>query len=328
MDACRASWVLVFVAAGGCVSGGGRVPSRPDAGRTSIDAAVEEGMLDSGPRDARALSDAENIRDAGTPADARGSTDTGPSIDASVPDGGTVLDAGRADGGTAGDAGAGGDASSGDVTPSIDGVVGALEWEGAVFTESTEPTDWTGNTLRSLRALLTDDALYIAIEGSVDSGNAIVLYLDRAEGGVEGVVLTSASDDSGALDDAITPSEPFTTYADFRADLAWGTRVLGRAAADFDDEMGWRDFVRASAPDDLYWIDSTIAPTTCGDEACETRLPRDVLDLGDGAVRPRTIALFARIMNHDGAQSPNQTLPEDDSEAPRVVSVALTLDEE
>lgn len=314
-----AALLLVLAACVGCASSGN--PIR-DAGPRS-DAAMGDAGIDGG-------SDA-GTDDASVELDARVALDGG---DASVEDDDAGLDAGASDGGAAdggldagidaGGASDGGAIDGGPIAPPVvDGVIGATEWATATSATETTTTAWTGSELRGLRAILTADSLYVAIEGTVEGGNGIVVYVDRARSAAEGVVLSTLTDSSGALDDAMTAG--FTTPADFRADLGWGTLDLGRAATASDARMGWRDFIRATSPGDLYWIDAAIAPTTCSATACETRLPRSVLDMGSGVARPRTISIFARIVNPDGTMSPNQTLPMDVAAAPRTVSVVLSL---
>lgn len=298
----------VVVLLAGCPSGGGAIPTR-DAGRRDAAAPVDAAGADAAAPgdDASAPED-----DASAPPD-----DAGTDGDASTDAGTTSGDAGTIDGGGAGTA------------PVIDGVVSDAEWAGATSVAGSVATIWTGNELRRMRALLRAEGLYVAVEGVIEGGNGMMVYVDRARGESEGVVLADVTDFMGALDNAITPGTavPMTTPSDVRIDLGWGSLDLSRSATASDDRMGWRDFVRATGPGDLFWILGSEAPTTCGADACETFLPRAALDLGSGAGRPRTVALFARINQGDGEGSPNQTLPMDDASAPRTVSMLLELTE-
>lgn len=304
------AWVAALVCVAGCTVrssvpvDAGRDGGRPydagsDAARDSgIDAAIE---LDGGP-----------------------DIDGGPEIDAGI-DAATELDGGSdagTDAGTIADAGvdSGGDASldGGPPAPVIDGTLGPTEWRGATVVSDTTATAWAGNELRAMRALVRDEGLYIAVDGAIAGGNAIVVYVDRARAGSAGVSLGSLTDSSGALDDAL--SAGFTTPPDVLPDLAWGTLDLSRTAAPSDDRMGWRDLGRGT-PADLHWV--TDAQSACGATSCETFLPRSSLDLG--VTGARTIAIFARITNHDGTVSPNQTLPTDDPTMPRVVTQLVEI---
>lgn len=316
--------IAAAITSAGCVSGASDLPPRPDAGRR--DAGQDAGSVaeDAGsdPQDSGTdPGDASMELDAAEPEDA--SSDAG-DLDAGI-------DAGALDGGA--DAGADAssmmDAGGGGTVPTIDGVVNEAEWIGAEVVTNDLVSDWTGSSVQEIRARLLSTGLYVAIRGSSASTprNAIVIYVDRAAGTSEGVILDTLSDTSGALDDALTPgsSLPIMTPTGFRADLAWGTFDFGRGAEVFDDRMGWRDFVRAASPSDLYWVPSSDAPTVCGASACETMLPRALLDAGAGGSRPRTVSLFARINRPDGEDSANQTLPSDDASQPRNVMMLLTL---
>lgn len=205
--------------------------------------------------------------------------------------------------------------------PTIDGVITAGEWGAATVATDTTTTIWAGNELRGLRALLLPDALYLAVEGRIEGGNAIAVYVDRDRDEAVGVAsLATLTDNSGALDAAITAG--FGTPAPFRTDLVLGTLDLARAASGSDDRMGWRDLVRGAAGD-LFWITAATAPVVCSATVCESRLPRSEL----GGTAPRRLGIFARIVNADGSMSPNQTLPSDDPSMPRTVSVVLELTE-
>jgi hypothetical protein len=201
--------------------------------------------------------------------------------------------------------------------PTLDGVVDA-EWDEATCATSDVATDRPNSTLTRLCALIEDDQLAVAVEATLADGDALVVYVDRALGGGDGVPdLAALSDEDGALDGAL--SRGLTTPAAFAADFAFGTTVLPRTPVGLDETAGWRAL---DDPADLTWIAAEEAPLVCSAAACETRLPLSRL----GGEPPRTIALFARIVRGDGGLT-NQTLPEDDPDAPRIVSELLTLDE-
>jgi hypothetical protein len=285
-----------------CAVGDPTIPSpRRDAG---VDAARDVGT---DAPDAFAVDAA--LDDAFTPDAAMDDAGT----DAGAPDAG--VDAGR-------DAGTDAGRDAGPIAaPTIDGVVGAAEWAPAVAATSTTATIWTGNQLTAIRGIALAGTLYLAIEGRVDGGNAMLVYVDGDPGGAHGVTtLASLTDSIGALDDAI--SAGFTTPAGFHADVAWGTLDLSRTLAGADDRLGFRDL--AVSTSDLAWLTGGSATTACTAAACEMRIPTASLGPSAG---PRTIQLFARIVNHDGTMSPNQTLPMDDPSTPRVVTMLLEVDE-
>lgn len=202
--------------------------------------------------------------------------------------------------------------------PVVDGVVGGTEWAAATSASSSTLTSWTGDELLTLRAVAIGGVLYVAVEGRVESGNAMLVYVDGDPGGAHGVAdLTTLTDSSAGLDDAI--SAGFTQPSVFRADVAWGTTAMSHVASSADVTTGFRDLV--SSPADFAWL---AGPTSCTAGACEASIA--TASLGPGPA-PRTIALFARIASPNGLVSPNQTLPTDNPSAPRVVSVVMTVHE-
>lgn len=202
--------------------------------------------------------------------------------------------------------------------PTIDGTIEDGEWAGAVEARSSTATDSEGSTLTRLLARIEDDELFVGVEGTLAAGDAMVLYVDHALGGSDGIPdLASLSDETGTLDSAV--SSGFSTPFSFRADFAWGTTTMPRRPVGLDEETGWRQLDVAP---DFHWIVSEAAPSACSDTACETSIPLSTL----GGTSPRTIAMFARIVHADGTFA-NQTLPGDDPDAPGVVNALTRIDD-
>lgn len=303
---------ILLLVLGGCAAGSdSRVDAggRPDSGPGTVDAGPAE--MDAGPGDTDAgpaeMDAGPEDTDAG-PED----TDAGPEdTDAGPED----SDAGPGDT----DAGPGGTDAGRPPPIVVDGVVGDAEWAGAASATNASPEEWAGSHVTRLVAAVRDGSLHVGVVGAVADGNAMVVYVDRAVSVAEGVGdLRTLTDSVGALDDAL--SAGFTTPASFRADMAWGTLDMSRAASGFDARMGWRDITPVG---DFAWVEAAEAPTRCSASACETRLPLSTL----GGTAPRTIALFARITNSDGLMSPRDTLPMDDPGDSRTVSMLLELAE-
>lgn len=200
--------------------------------------------------------------------------------------------------------------------PTLDGVIDE-EWDGATCVEAEVETDRPGSELSRLCALIEDELLFVAVEGTLAGGDALTVYLDRALGVDEGIAIDALMDTEGVLDVAL--SQAVTTPAAFRADAAFGTSLLPRTVVGLDEEAGWRALVD---PEELEWIAAEEAPLVCAADACEARIALERL----GGEAPRTIALFARIAQATGGLT-NQTLPEDDPDAPGVVSALLTIDD-
>ncbi len=231
-------------------------------------------------------------------------------------------------------------------TPAIDGTITPAEYTTALRVENTTlPSAWGPNELRELYLCYDDRALYLAVRGSVEAApmgsaaNAIVVYIDRdfqgAGGAATGISLFSAlADRTGALDTALS-SDFRVTAAGFGVEGAFGvagTRTFTSASS--DESQGWRLFWPTSAlPDrrtNFAYVVSGVS-TQCQDRAgtmddvCETSVAWSSLFEGP---RPATttIALFARIVNAMGSNSPDQTLPADMPATPRTISRVLTMD--
>jgi len=228
-----------------------------------------------------------------------------------IPDGSVIRDGGTFDGGPIRLV------DAGPTTPVVNGTLGAREWEGATLVESEVETDTEGSTLTSLRALLEDGRLFIGVEGTVATGDSIVIYVDRDLGGAQGVGASALTDSDGTLDAALA-QRSFSWPADFRVDFAWGTTRMPIAAVGRDELIGWRDVTA----DPFEAVDAADAPSACTAGGCEASIPLSIL----GGSRPRTLALFARIVKAGGGLT-NQTLPEDDEAAPSEVSALLLVDD-
>lgn len=226
-----------------------------------------------------------------------------------IADGVVIPDAGPVDGGGA-DAGAPGGIV-------VDGTVGAAEWAGAGMASnalSADGTPFMSNSLGTLRAVRTSSTLYVAIEGTLTSGNAILMYVDAEVGGVDGLVtLTGLSDFSGALDQAF--SNKSLSAAALRLDYVWGTLDMSVVAMDFDARIGWRDI--ATDPANFSVPPVAQAPSACSADACEAAIPLSTL----GARSGEPIGIFVRLGAATLDSFSNQTLPQDT--APELVTMYL-----
>jgi hypothetical protein len=223
-------------------------------------------------------------------------------------------------------------------TPTIDGTLGA-DWtsDALIATNSTASTWGTGqNELHSIRLCYDATALYFGIDGVVESGNAMVAYIDRdydpPGGAPTGVSLFSAlSDSTGALDDAI--SADFTLGADagnYGAEAAWGSLGMASVAATAVDANAGLLLIApagGSGPDrraDFAWTMGSQTACSSANQFCETSIAWTSLFEGPRPASGR-IALFVRINNGLGTMSSNQTLPEDMPAMARTVSRVLVL---
>jgi hypothetical protein len=245
---------------------------------------------------------------------AAGDPDAEDALDAADdPDTGDAMDAADMD------AGDGADAEPPGIV--VDGTMEADEWDGTSTAVNTVATDWGDglNELEALHAYTDGIDLLVAIEGTIETTNAIVLFADADRGAGGGVCdLSTLADTGGDVDVPI--SAGFSTPADVCAELAFGAGTMDYVATTgYHDPLGWRDVTGPA--DDLAWIDGSDAPAACGTSMCEASIPLTLL----GASSGNTIALFVRIVNDDGTAYSNQTLPEDDPSAPATVSELLEL---
>jgi hypothetical protein len=285
----------------GLVVGTSGCAASPGSG---MDAGRDAGRVDAGSRDA-----GDPFRDASGRTDAEMGIDADVTVDAGI-------DAGAEDAGV--DAGSSDAGSSDAPTPlEVDGVVSDAEWMGATVLENTVATNWGAaqNRLDALRTIVDGGRLWIAVEGLVETTNAIVVYVDTdlvdTTTGLPS--FASLTDAMGSLDNALSAN--FTVPANFYVDYAWGTRAMGTDVAPltndtmsgFDERIGWKDVVMGAGAD-FSWIGHGDAPVACGASACETSIALSRL----GATSGDQIAMFVRLTNAEGtAFDSRQRLPED-----------------
>lgn len=212
---------------------------------------------------------------------------------------GGITDAGIADAGFAG--------------IRIDGRLDPGEWASAQLFTNVVTTigAFVGNDVSALYVLRDATTLYVAIEGTVTGGNAIVLYVDHDEGGFDGIASpTPLADFVGALDTALSKS--MVTPSELRLDMAWGTLDMNRDAVIGDDRMGWRNI--GSNP---LLFGNVPGMTSCGPNICETSIALSDLGVASGD----NIGLYVRLVSATSAAFSNQTLPADDGFSPEIVSV-------
>ena len=195
----------------------------------------------------------------------------------------------------------------------VDGVIDPTEWASAAMATNmhTATGAFTGSDLAALYTLRDATTLYVAIEGTITSGNAIVMYVDTDEGGPLGIASPTTLDDFvGQLDTAI--SKTMITPSELRLDAAWGTLDMSRVGTASDDRMGWRDI--RSNPSAYMPVAGASA---CGTSGCETSVALSAL----GVAAAADVGLYVRLVSATSAAFSNQTLPEDDPFSPELVTV-------
>jgi glycosidase len=208
-------------------------------------------------------------------------------------------------------------------TPTVDGNVaeGQGDWtaEQRVGHDDTA-SDWGPNTLTDLYVAYDSENLYLGVRGTVEAQNTLALYLDIDYGqGSQGLEsIASASDNDGALDNSLSAAITVTD-GQFRADWALGTKGMASADNVMDDSAGFRNIGLDSA--DFPWV---LGRLIAGSAGFEASIPLASLFGGappDGA----RLALFARLVNEDGQQFANQTVPADNASVPATVSQVAVI---
>lgn len=202
-------------------------------------------------------------------------------------------------------------------TPVLDGVIGT-DWPAETLVAvNTEPSPWgpTLNALRSLRVAWDDRQLYLAVEGVVESQNAIAIYLDKdflPGSSATGVArFSDLTDAIGALDNALSAAIG-AVPAGFGAELAWGTLgMLRKGATELRADIGLRDIGCSRCAGDFGWVAGDVAVCASGaTPACEVAIPWSAIYGASGLPPIPRLGLFVRLTNASGASlAPGQCLP-------------------
>ncbi|HOU54567.1 MAG TPA: IPT/TIG domain-containing protein [Myxococcota bacterium] len=192
----------------------------------------------------------------------------------------------------------------------VDGNLGDWDplWK---IAEANSTSSWgTGNRLEALWVAVDDQNLYLAMQGTCESDNAIVAFLDRDFGQGTGLTnLTVLTDGTGALDNALSCGLTVTVPG-FGADKAMGTKGMASFTCTDPgnqvggDAAGWRDL---ATPADLGW---DCGQVTTGTGVVEAQIPLATFFGGSGIpAGGRRIAIVVRLVNHDGFATSDQALP-------------------
>jgi len=221
----------------------------------------------------------------------------------------------------------------------LDGL--ASDWVSAYeVAADTTVSNWgTSNQLRRLSVAYDATALYLAIEGVVETGstNALLVYLDRDFGGGTGVnTVTNGMDSIGALDSACSGNMNASAVTGFGAEFCLGAQAMHELAMGdvypATDYAGLRDI--ASDTGNFGWgVDGDghaliqVATHAGAGPLVEMALPWTLLFGVSGLPEAGAhLALFARISDWEGTTHANQTLPSDNSAGPEVVQAVVSVD--
>jgi hypothetical protein len=193
------------------------------------------------------------------------------------------------------------------VSPTVDGVIGAGEYPAAtkIATNSVESTWGAGNVLSTLYAGFDAANLYVAIEGTTEAANAMVVYVDRDFGASTGAAnMGMLSDNDGAVDASLQGGLD-VTVAGFGADIGAGTIGMQsiKAADGLSDVAGWRGL---SPSDNFAWLAGDVV---AGDGVVELAIPLGALYPTGVPASGGAVAIVVRITYY-GDNYANQSLPE------------------
>ncbi len=193
-------------------------------------------------------------------------------------------------------------------TPTVDGALS--DWDSAlVGATNSVTTDWTNATLSTLYVAFDDTNLYLGIEGTVDTNQALVGYLDIDYGQSTGVAdMSNITDGTGNLDAALSGVLDVTATG-FGAEFAFGSKEMNEVINGLDDAAGWRSL---SNPADLAWLTGTV---DAGTGVLELSIPIATLWPSGVPAGGATAAVVVKIADYEGAAYANQTLPEEDTGA-------------
>lgn len=188
-------------------------------------------------------------------------------------------------------------------TPNIDGDVGTDWHVGSLLGMNSNASTWDNNSVGTLSAAYDKDNLYIGVSGSVESQNAIVVYVDIDYGQGTGTQNpTDLKDNTGALDDAIA-SKYTCSDAKFGADFAVGTLGMvsfSSGVASESASAGWRNLGNTS---DFAWLTAPVLAQ--GGKAMEASIPLATLFPNGIPAKGTRVALFAVITNKTGEAAPD-----------------------
>jgi hypothetical protein len=203
------------------------------------------------------------------------------------------------------------------------------------------PSGWGPNALRGVEVTWDEGNLYVWLEGEVEGGNGIALYLDTDYGPGSGITNLSGQgegalgDRDGSVDRLLSGALGLSA-AGFGAEWGFGMRGPDGAAglrtseSGFNDLVGWRQLSHPenpTLPGNFAWVNTSDAPVTVdGEGRVRLRISWATL-YREGRPQGSRLALFARLTNQDANVYNNaQTLPMDNPADPAQVGAVLVIE--
>jgi hypothetical protein len=206
----------------------------------------------------------------------------------------------------------------------LDGVLDDAFW---TANPSNPPLDdmmvaldpFTGEALSRLVYGRDARYLYLGIEGTLNVGDAIVIYVDVNPGSGSGVMLMgSGLGDTSNYVNSVA-SLMITGNALFQPDFLWGTSTLPGSGSSVvsSPALGWRRLQQTGAFGTL----SAGTRSVCSSTGCETEIQWSTL----GVPSTNSVAIVARLGRPNVAFASNQLFPTTDTGAPEMISATIPV---
>lgn len=187
-------------------------------------------------------------------------------------------------------------------------------------TASVVPNDtvvvspFDGDSLTNLYYGRDQNWLYLGFEGTLTTGDAVVVYVDSHFG--DGVSLFGGlGDHNGPVNSVLSLS--LTGTAEFQPEWGWGTSAMPHVLGVSDTTIGWRALSANPNPFATITVNERSACTSMG---CETAILLAQLGVTPGGY----LTLLVRLGRPSVGFS-NQTFPRADAATPELVDVPIMV---
>lgn len=246
--------------------------------------------------------------------------DTGPPVfnDAAIRDTGVWMDAAIVDSSVDAPGMDVGDDDAGPPTAiTVDGLFTDAYWSGtaASLTNTvTVASPFDGDSLMVLHYGRDDEWFYMGFEGSLATGDAVVVYVDTHFG--DGVQLsTGLSDTRNTINSVL--SLQILASAEFQPEYGWGTSAMPHVLATGDGTIGWRTL--AASPSTFTNL-TTHTSSACSATGCETAMLLAQIGVPPGGL----LNLVVRV-GRPGVGFSNQTFPMSDTSTPETIDIPVSV---
>ena len=158
--------------------------------------------------------------------------------------------------------------------------------------------------------------LYLGFEGSIVSGDAIIVYVDLGVTGRDVMLTGSGLGDATNTVNAVA-SLMITGNAFFQPEFVWGSAELAARVVHTDTRLGWRRLAQVG----LFGPVSSGTSSACSMTGCETQISWTALGVAANA----PVQVVARLGRPNVAFASNQLFPSSDTGAPEMIATTITV---